>query len=230
MKIHLLSDLHTEFGNRLPDPRPADVLVLAGDIGVGRHEVKRILNHYSPFYNHVFYVPGNHEYYGSTMRELDDLEVPGNVHAAINPIAIIIEGVKFIGASLWTDFHDSPSSAMIAARMINDFRVIKNFTVHDSIKLNKQHKQFIEQNYEPGCVIVTHFLPSLECVAPQYKNSPANPYFANNLDVKDYACDWLFGHTHNFMQKTVGKCKLHANPLGYPHENAVFQENYTIIV
>lgn len=230
MKIHLLSDLHTEFGNKLPDPRPADVLVLAGDIGVGKLEVERILNFYSKHYKHVFYVPGNHEYYGSTIKELDNLEVANNVVACSHAKSAILEGVKFIGAVLWTDFHDSPTNAMLAKRMVNDFRVIKGFSVHDCINLNKQHKQFIEQHYEPGCVIVTHFLPSLECVASMYKNSPANPYFANNLDVSNYDCDWLFGHTHSFVSKIQGKCRLYANPLGYPHENAVFQENYTITV
>jgi hypothetical protein len=36
MKLHILSDLHTEFGDFNPPATDADVIVLAGDIGVGR--------------------------------------------------------------------------------------------------------------------------------------------------------------------------------------------------
>ena len=35
MKIHLLSDLHTEFAPFQPPATDADVIVLAGDVGVG---------------------------------------------------------------------------------------------------------------------------------------------------------------------------------------------------
>ncbi len=35
MKLHVLSDLHTEFADFSPPGTDADVVVLAGDIGVG---------------------------------------------------------------------------------------------------------------------------------------------------------------------------------------------------
>ena len=35
MKLHILSDLHTEFADFSPLATDADVVVLAGDIGVG---------------------------------------------------------------------------------------------------------------------------------------------------------------------------------------------------
>ena len=35
MKLHILSDLHTEFASFSPPETGADVVVLAGDIGVG---------------------------------------------------------------------------------------------------------------------------------------------------------------------------------------------------
>ena len=36
MKLHILSDLHTEFADFSPPETGADVVILAGDIGVGR--------------------------------------------------------------------------------------------------------------------------------------------------------------------------------------------------
>ena len=38
MKLHILSDLHSEFAGFTPPEIDADVVVLAGDIGVGRRE------------------------------------------------------------------------------------------------------------------------------------------------------------------------------------------------
>lgn len=34
MKLHVLSDLHLEFAEFIPEPIAADVIVLAGDIGL----------------------------------------------------------------------------------------------------------------------------------------------------------------------------------------------------
>ena len=35
MKIHILNDLHIEFGDFMPPATEAEVVILAGDIGVG---------------------------------------------------------------------------------------------------------------------------------------------------------------------------------------------------
>jgi hypothetical protein len=40
MKLHILSDLHTEFAGFVPPETDADVVILAGDIGVGVEGVK----------------------------------------------------------------------------------------------------------------------------------------------------------------------------------------------
>ena len=41
MKIHLISDIHLEFGKLTLPEVDADVTVLAGDIGVGLQEIGR---------------------------------------------------------------------------------------------------------------------------------------------------------------------------------------------
>ena len=64
MKIHYLSDLHLEFG-KMPKnyrvPAGTDVVVLAGDIGVGLAGLHWAL---LAFDCPVVYVAGNHEHYG----------------------------------------------------------------------------------------------------------------------------------------------------------------------
>ena len=41
MKLHLLNDLHIEFGDFAPPATDADVVILAGDISVGLDEGNR---------------------------------------------------------------------------------------------------------------------------------------------------------------------------------------------
>ena len=61
MKIHILNDLHIEFGAFEPPPTDADVVVLAGDIGVGLEGLHWAQSCFSD--KPVIYVPGNHEFY-----------------------------------------------------------------------------------------------------------------------------------------------------------------------
>ena len=69
MKIQIASDLHLEhlewrFQNyRGVEPTDADVLVLAGDIANGARALELFQDWPCP----VIYVPGNHEYYGSSL-------------------------------------------------------------------------------------------------------------------------------------------------------------------
>ena len=61
MKLHILSDLHTEFADFDPPETGADVVVLAGDIGVGTDGIEWAARQYSE--TPAVYVSGNHEYY-----------------------------------------------------------------------------------------------------------------------------------------------------------------------
>lgn len=78
-KIAYCSDLHLEFGRlniELPD---ADILLLAGDIYVNylfnKHDstddVIDFFTEISKKYKNIIYVPGNHEYYDSSIFTLD---------------------------------------------------------------------------------------------------------------------------------------------------------------
>ena len=69
MKIHILSDLHTEFSDFDPPETDADVVVLAGDIGVGGGGIQWAERRYPKV--PVIDVPGNHEFYGRDVRDTD---------------------------------------------------------------------------------------------------------------------------------------------------------------
>lgn len=115
MKLHVLSDLHLEFG-KWPkgidiSAIDADVTILAGDIGVGLEGLQWALTIDRP----VIYIMGNHEFYGQ--RPMNDLwrkareKVEGtHVHLLENQTILLDdpshpgECVRFLCATLWTDF------------------------------------------------------------------------------------------------------------------------------
>jgi len=111
MRLLILSDLHHElWREKAPhiDSKFScpDIVILAGDISGGAKAVEWAA---SPFANTpVLYVAGNHEAYGKNLDDVQDdieaacLDVP-NVHF-LNCSEYIHENVRFIGATLWTDF------------------------------------------------------------------------------------------------------------------------------
>lgn len=240
MKIRLLSDLHTEF--KLPyktqpfnEYRDEDVLVLAGDIASGSTNTMNVLKHFAEIFPQVVYVPGNHEYYGTSVYDFDQKMQDKtaqyeNIHF-LNPGQLEIGGILFIGATLWTSFRHNHFSMKVASRSIADFKLIKGFSpemprfgVWDAYKLHQKHYDYIKDAYENRgnrkVVIVTHFLPAIECISPRFAN-PAdllNDYFANDLggwigEMSDTV--WMFGHTHDAVDKVLGDTRVVANPHGY---------------
>lgn len=234
MKIRLLSDLHTEF--RLPykthqmsEYRGEDVLVLAGDIASGSTNVVDVIKHFKALgFPHIVYVPGNHEYYGTSMLDFNQkmqakcmaLE---NVYF-LNRDCVDIAGVQFIGAPLWTNFNNDPLSKYASGRMIADFRLIKGFTTDHCVDLYNEQFAYIKKQYESRdnkkTVIVTHFLPAQQCISARFKDdtSGLNSYFANNLDEYITGLNnttWMFGHTHDPVDIVVGTTRVVANPHGY---------------
>ena len=131
MKIWILSDLHLEYADlrrRLVIP-DADVCVMAGDLcratATGVHWLAKDIAHAIP----CVYVAGNHEFYKGSIKEgLEDGKAAAagfpTVHLLEND-QVVIDGVRFLGATLWTDFRiqGSPELAMHHAReRMNDFR------------------------------------------------------------------------------------------------------------
>lgn len=241
MKIKLLSDLHLEFGVRLTEQpysryRGEDVLVLAGDIHIGGLDVIRVLDAFRRAgYPHIVYVAGNHEYYSPTPRaafhkELTEycLQYP-NVHF-LDPGVVEINGIRFVGATLYSDFGGDLEAQQSAKKYITDFRNKYNFTPEMCIANYQRDIQFIKEKLAESNMptyVVTHFLPAYEVIHPRWysKGDPVaiklNKYFAS--DNGEYLkqlknVTWLCGHTHDNRDLYVGNTRVVANPIGYPNE------------
>src|SRR5690606_14259073 len=130
MKIHILSDVHNEF-SVLPIPETdADVVILAGDIDVQFNAIEWAKQFEKP----VIYVLGNHEFYGghieSTRLRIRELTFGTNIHF-LDDDEIVLNGVRFLGSILWSDFKlygdsQAPHAMLDSQFGMSDYKVIKS--------------------------------------------------------------------------------------------------------
>jgi predicted phosphodiesterase len=245
MKLNVLSDLHLSRG-ALPIPaNDADVVVLAGDIARPREAVSWA----SGFAKPVLYVPGNHEFYGGsiagTVAELKRLSAGTGIRVLDNDEALI-DGVRFLGTTLWTDFmllgegEKRQAAMQEAQRFMRDFSSIRVgevlFTPEASAALFTQHAAWLESRLaERHCgstVVITHHAPSPQSIHPRFAGSLLNACFvsdAERLIDGSRARLWIHGHTHDSFDYVVNGTRVLCNARGYAkndvNENPFFDAN-----
>lgn len=259
MRIFIASDIHLEFESfDLSENLQFDVAVFAGDIWKPMSSAIRWLavQRKGPLQGKpVIFVPGNHEFYGSELisnrKEGRELADQAGIHL-LDPGTVTIDGVRFVGATLWTNFDlygRSIASRRVAARGMNDYRRIKidkngkirHLTPDDVLALHRHDRAFIEANlaqpFNGRTVVVTHMAPHPDSIPPEFRGDPLAPAFASNLAgmIKTYRPDvWIHGHDHRQHDYVVGDTRIVANPAGYPltngRENKLFQPSFVIEV
>ena len=156
--------------------------------------------------------------------------------------SVIIDGVRFLGATLWTDFQllgeKLIEEAMFAAeRSLNDFRLIafddRKFTVKDSMYLFNQSVTWLTDElkyaqFDGKTVVITHHLPSANSVVERYKKELLSACFASNLDhLMGCSKLWVHGHTHDSLDYIVKGTHVVCNPRGYSrYSNEVENFNF----
>lgn len=250
MKIWLLSDLHLEYADlprSLVIPE-ADVCVLAGDLCNGPANGVRWLAQYVAHAMPCIYVGGNHEFYkGSIVEGLDEgraaARESSNVHFLENE-CVIIDGVHFIGATLWTDYalKGRPAVAMRHARdRMNDYRRIAEqkkpwfrFLPETALRLHQQSRLFINTALtakSEKSVVVTHHPPHPLSIPPTFSDDLLKPAYASDLaDVIHGGRPtlWLHGHVHDSCDYTLGPTRIVCNPRGYKDENRSFNSELVL--
>lgn len=111
MKLLVLSDLHLEGGASFQPPDIAfDATVLAGDIhSPGHKAVQWAMTAPRIGDGPTILVAGNHEFYGARdfdeeVRQMNRTAEGSSVHV-LNRRSVVIDGVRFLGCTLWTDFQ-----------------------------------------------------------------------------------------------------------------------------
>lgn len=209
MKVTYISDLHLEHGEnvRLSD---GDVLILAGDIG---HPFEQYLEDFLIYtktkFKYVFYVAGNHEYYGMRIDEANQ-----QLSSLCNRCGVIFLNntyyrmyipdslpVYFIGTTLWSYIPEEHENEMF--EYLNDFRMIVNWTpkIHNQT-FNKNYvwlKDRVDYCSKLGkVVVITHHAPLIVGTSnPEYEKEITTCGFASDCsEIINRVDKWIFGHTH----------------------------------
>lgn len=230
MQLHILSDLHIESTEFDPPATGADVVILAGDIHNGTQGLEWAAAGFPR--QRVLYVPGNHEYYDGELRS----GMAALASAArglgielLDNTQTEIDGVRFLGATLWTDFcldgAERRGEIMQLSRpYIVDFRAIRDgdrlFTPEASVRLHEESRKWLSERlaerYPGPTVVITHHAPHPLSVHPRFAKHPANGGFVSNLeDFMGSAVLWIHGHTHNSFDYSVKGTRVVCNPRGY---------------
>jgi predicted phosphodiesterase len=246
MKLQVVSDLHLSVaGYELP-ATAADWIVLAGDIARPAQACAWAQSLGKP----VLYVAGNHEFYGSslgtTLAALRTHAHGSRVHV-LEHDELVADGVRFLGATMWSDFAivgDAAAQTRAQAQaveLIRDFSRIRiddaagerPFAPADSIALYRDALAWLQRKldepFDGPTVVITHHAPSPRSIHPQFAGSPLNGCFisdAEHLMGAARAALWIHGHTHNSFDYRVAGTRVLCNPRGYAkdglNENRAF--------
>ena len=260
MKITTVSDLHLEFADyNLHNDMGANVLILGGDIFVAQdlhdfkdHDVelpieglsrrqetvsraRHLIKTASKAYDHVILIAGNHEFYhGKFFKGLDYIReevAPYDNVYFLEDEHVELDGVTFVGATLWTDFNkQDPHTKYLVENYLNDYKTIRNdqegyrrIKTNDVLQRHLNSVKYISKvvsETEGPVVVCTHHSPSFMSVHESYKDDTLmNGGY--HSDLSELILDhpniklWTHGHTHFAFDYTIGDTRIVCNPRGY---------------
>ena len=211
MKIQYISDLHLEslnnrmFFKKYPVQPCADYLVLAGDI-IPLNQIDQInffLDHISQVFSKVFWVPGNHEFYGSDYQSYQSCNIPIRENVfLINSQSVILEEYELLCSTLWSNLD--LNKRWFLQYHINDFKYIKYQKDYiDALDYNAFHIDALSslenklQTANPSkTIVVTHHCPVMLSIPEQENFSTVYGSSLEDLIVKYQPLYWIYGHTH----------------------------------
>lgn len=250
MKILLLSDLHLEKRtDTLVYNGGADLVVLAGDIHTKGRGVSWA---HATFDCPVLYVPGNHEGWGEhwqkTIQKMKDESKGTNVSVLHNDQKTI-DGVRFLGTPLWTDFgllgSDQKRLAMDQAGEgrdmykagMRDYKYIRTggyrrILPRDTLEWNTRAREWLinaaTKPHSGPTVVITHHPP---VPPPRFDKTKATLFdcayindWQNGVE-QIHAQAWFYGHTHDPKHFLVGETLMATHAVGHQEErlNALYK-------
>jgi 3',5'-cyclic AMP phosphodiesterase CpdA len=262
--MQLISDIHLDarpqqydaWMRDLPKFHPnqkkiTDTLILAGDVAPCVNKKYRdYLSAVSEGYRHVVYVPGNHEFYDSSLPIPESTDYIERVCASLPSKFYVLRSggshfdvedtdIRVIGATMWTNVPDYmwPSAEF----KINDYNYImgRNGRKVTTDEINEMHsldKRWLAVSANEAkrqgkqVVVVTHHCPDrrLSLYNDFRTVDGIGPlYFASDMGsvmgIQNIVA-WCHGHTHESYNIHIKgyKYPFITNAFGYPGENTGF--------
>ncbi|MCD6050366.1 MAG: phosphatase [Verrucomicrobia bacterium] len=234
MRLHILSDLHQEFGEIDLPKVDCDCVILAGDVSTKHNGLRWIQKRFPDL--PVIYLCGNHEFYGDKLPKLTHRlreETRGtNIHFLEND-SISIGGFHFFGCTLWTDMAlmgDWKVGVEEASLTMNDYKRVRNsaqnykrLSPRDTRLIHQvsleSMRQFFTAHDANRSVIVTHHAPSILSLPEKRRMELISCAYASHLDafiLEHQPLLWVHGHIHHSNDYLIGNTRVLANPRAYP--------------
>jgi Icc-related predicted phosphoesterase len=251
MKLQIFSDLHVDVApvKKITIADDVDVVIVAGDTCEGVLRGFEHLREIVPLHIPIVMTMGNHEFYRRFIP--DELALARshgptfNIHVLEdNTITLSIGAsgsVRFLGATLWTDYRifgeANQGAAMNAcAKGMNDHRLIGwqkkpwlRFRPQEAVLLHHRSKTAIAEMlavpFAGPTVVVSHHAVHWNSIHPRFHSDPVTGAFVSDQSavIERYQPTlWVHGHVHNSADYYIGPSRVICNPHGYGPENADF--------
>jgi hypothetical protein len=168
---------------------------------------------------------------------------------------VVIEGVCFVAATLWTDFNlfGAPEAAMrVAGAQMNDYRLIRTdgharpLYPTDTLARHRFTRDYVDRElaraFAGPTIVVTHHGPYRAAMRRGHEHDIISAAYVSDLSslIERYQPDvWIYGHTHQSHDTMIGRTRIVQNSKGYgPHpalrlttwENPEFDPRFVIEV
>ena len=227
MRLQIISDIHTEFhddcGKQFIQeylrPKDVDILLIAGDLADHRCMTQTIDLLAKAYQNSwILYVPGNHDYYGSSipkmLKHLKTIFSKYPNFVLLNNDLIRLNGIDFVGTTLWFKYNNVNAAF---SNRLNDFRMIQAFDTQ-VVEENKKARNFLGWHVSPNSIVITHHIPTVNSIPNHFRLDPTNAFYLCDMEKmikKRKPKLWVHGHTHHSFNYLLGKTHIICNPLGY---------------
>lgn len=229
MKIQIVSDLHLDAGNTpIVAKTKADIIVLAGDISRGFEEESKFAVDLSRRHRKkVIIVNGNASFHDLNMYEEQKKWRNANFKNVIyldHTTGYIVDGINFLGGTLWVDYTDKSDCYAFTSDRRKDFNSIKvsrtslfnsDISTHQHLLLMGHIEHNLSSSHKN--VIITHHPPTYKSCPPAYIIKDSSCHFATDLDSFIENNDislWIHGHSHASFDYALGNTRIVCNPYG----------------
>jgi predicted phosphohydrolase len=226
--IKYISDLHLERKIKTIKFKKHHLcgnIFLAGDIGSPlEKKYWDFLNYLSNYYDNVFFITGNHEYWNNRYLTIDQINEiiednsskHNNLHF-LNNKKINIDNHDILGTTLWS----YPENNLYNSIDFNKIFYKHNQRLSPKImrKLYYNNVNWLKSNLKSDTpkIVMTHYLPSYQFTKKYKRYIKIQSLFASDLEyiINDPIKLWIFGHTHDRFIKEINGVPCTVNALGY---------------
>jgi 3',5'-cyclic AMP phosphodiesterase CpdA len=258
-RLWIFSDLHQDWADNawdpLPHAPPFDIAIIAGDL---HSPLTKAIDWLGDRFGGAptIYVPGNHDFWwdrgddrythADQIARGRDLAARRGIHL-LSDGALTLNGVRFLGSTLWTDMRfgtwSLKDATRSAGRFMNDYRRIrrKSSGKHkyvrpiDTLALHRTSRAWIDDQmgvpFAGPTVVVSHHAPHPMSL-PDGGFDLAHCY-ASDLSrlIHDRQPSlWVHGHLHSRSDYRIGNTRIVCNARGHVDEASNFDPAFTIDV